>query len=84
MVKWDSLGRDHRGAIAAATDKLLKGPERLEQVLRDSADADILMIGTWNDLGEGTGVHRNYDYYYRGQWLPPDYFMRLIRQSQCR
>jgi hypothetical protein len=81
--------RELRDAKFAGLDfilpnKLLKGPERLQQVLRDSADADILMIGTWNDLGEGTGINRNYDYYYLGRWLPPDYFMRLIRQSQCR
>jgi hypothetical protein len=41
------------------------------------------MIATWNDLGEGTGITRNYDYYCRGAWLPPHAFMQLIRGSQC-
>jgi hypothetical protein len=42
-----------------------------------------LVIATWNDLGEGTGIHRNYDYYAGGRWLEPDHFMRLIRSSQA-
>jgi hypothetical protein len=27
-------------------------------------------------------VGRNYDYYVDGRWLPPPYFMQLIRNSQ--
>jgi len=50
--------------------------------LAESSDADLLVLATWNDLGEGTGVHRNYDYYAGGKWLEPDHFMRLIRDSQ--
>lgn len=83
MVRWDSFGRDHPGAIATSTDRIVKGPERLQHVLEDSKSADILVLATWNDLGEGTGINRCYDYYYRGQWLSPDYFLRLIRNSQC-
>jgi hypothetical protein len=83
MVKWDSLGRDEPGAIADATTRLFKGPAILESVLQNSANARLLLLETWNDLGEGTGVTRNYDYYYRGQWLPPDAFMTVIRASQC-
>lgn len=82
MVRWDSLDRDHKGAIAMDADLMHKGPEILEAVLKNSEDADILVIATWNDLGEGTGINRNYDYYYRGAWLSPDYFMSMIRKAQ--
>jgi len=61
---------------------LVKDGSILEKVLADSADADLLVLATWNDLGEGTGVNRNYDYYVEGQWLPPDHFMKMIRKSQ--
>ncbi len=54
----------------------------LKQVLANSSDAELLILATWNDLGEGTGVNRNYDYYADGRWLEPDYFMRIIRASQ--
>ena len=40
------------------------------------------MIATWNDLGEGTGFNRAYDYYVHGQWQRPDYFMRVTRKAQ--
>jgi hypothetical protein len=42
-----------------------------------------LLLETWNDLGEGTGITRNYDYYDQGAWLTPDAFMNAIRSSQC-
>ena len=61
---------------------VVKGPKLLERVLRESLDAELLVLATWNDLGEGTGIHRNYDYYAGGRWLEPDHFMRLIRESQ--
>jgi hypothetical protein len=83
MVKWDSLGRDTPGAVASQATRIYKGPEILSQILQSSAGADLLLLETWNDLGEGTGITRNYDYYYQGNWLPPDYFMGLIRASQC-
>jgi hypothetical protein len=83
MVKWDSLGRDSRGTVATSGDRIIKGPELLESRLSASADADIAVIATWNDLGEGTGIARNYDYYHQGQWLEPNAFMRLTRNSQC-
>jgi hypothetical protein len=84
MSKWDNLGRDKNGQLSTASDGLVKGPELLTQYLTASADANIAMIATWNDLGEGTGINRNYDYYYRGQWLPPNAFMSLIRAWQCQ
>ena len=84
MVKWDNLGRDRPGALPRSTDRLVKGPQRLETVLRGSRGADILVLATWNDLGEGTGLNRNFDYYYLGQWLQPDVFMNLIRESQSQ
>jgi hypothetical protein len=83
MAKWDAVGRENDGRLAVATDLLVKGPELLEQYLTASASSNLAMIGTWNDLGEGTGVTRNYDYAYRGEWLPPHAFMKRIRASQC-
>ncbi len=83
MVKWDSLGRDKGATPATAGDLLIKGPELLEQYLKASETSNLVTIGTWNDLGEGTGITRNYDYSYQGEWLPPNAFMSRIRASQC-
>jgi hypothetical protein len=83
MVKWDSLGRDDPGAIATSTTRILKGPGILDSVLQSSTSADLLLLETWNDLGEGTGITRNYDYYYQGAWLTPDAFIGALRASQC-
>jgi hypothetical protein len=82
MVRWDSVGRDRPGETATEHDRLVKDSALLKRVLVDSSDADILVLATWNDLGEGTGINRNYDYYVGGRWLEPDHFMRLIRASQ--
>jgi hypothetical protein len=83
MVKWDSLGRDQPGAVAMQSTRMIKGPQILQNVLSATANADLLLLETWNDLGEGTGITRNYDYYHAGAWLQPDAFMSLIRASQC-
>ena len=83
MVKWDSLGRDDPGTIATAQDRMYKGTDILTSVLAATTDANLLLLETWNDLGEGTGVTRNYDYYASGAWLPPSGFMDLVRASQC-
>jgi uncharacterized protein DUF5010 len=83
MVKWDSLGRDSPGAIATSGTRILKGPTILDSVLQASTSANLLLLETWNDLGEGTGITRNYDYYYQGAWMPPDAFIGAIRSSQC-
>ncbi len=86
IVKWDPIGRDTNGdktRVAGSGDKLIKGGELLQSILDSSEDADILVLGTWNDLGEGTGLNRSYDYYYQGNWLPPNYFMNMIRHSQA-
>ena len=82
MVKWDAVGRDRPGEIATSKDRIVKDGALLKQILADSSDAELLVLATWNDLGEGTGVNRNYDYYASGRWLEPDTFMRLIRSSQ--
>ncbi len=82
MVKWDAVGRDRPGEIANKGDRIIKDGALLKQVLASSSDAELLILATWNDLGEGTGVNRNYDYYADGHWLEPDYFIRLIRASQ--
>jgi hypothetical protein len=82
MVRWDSVGRDRPGELATPSDLLVKGSELLEQILHDSSDAELLVLATWNDLGEGTGINRNYDYWMNGAWLSPEHFMRKIRVSQ--
>jgi hypothetical protein len=82
MVKWDALGRAGP-AIAKSTDRILKGTALLADRLGSSLDAQIAVIATWNDLGEGTGIERNYDYYMGGSWQPPNAFMSLMRASQC-
>lgn len=81
MVRWDAVGREHERP-AKPGDFLLKGDQVLTRILDESHDAELLILATWNDLGEGTGVNRNYDYYDKGQWLAPNHFMRLIRESQ--
>ena len=84
MAKWDSLGRDRKdGLPALSTDQLIKGPELLDQYLTESQSSNLAVIATWNDMGEGTGISRNYDYFYMGEWLPPHAFMGRIRASQC-
>jgi hypothetical protein len=82
MVKWDAVGRDHLGKLPGPGMAVIKDGVIMEKVLKDSKDAELLVIATWNDLGEGTGINRNYDYYWGGKWQRPDYFMRLLRQSQ--
>jgi hypothetical protein len=82
MVRWDAISRDRPNGVATKYDRCVKGGSILRRVLRDSLDAELLVFATWNDLGEGTGIDRNYDYYVDGHWLPPHYFMQLIRNSQ--
>ncbi|HMB01614.1 MAG TPA: DUF5010 domain-containing protein [Spirochaetota bacterium] len=82
MVKWDDKGRATPGAIAQPGDHIDKRGNILDSVLAGSADADILVLATWNDLGEGTSINRNYDYYIEGEWKEPDYFMKKIRNAQ--
>lgn len=82
MVRWDSVGRDKPGQSPGPQDRILQGPEMLKQVLDATRGADILVLATWNDLGEGTGLNRAYDYYYLGRWLAPDTFIQMIRQAR--
>jgi hypothetical protein len=82
MVKWDATGRDHPLEPTKPSDLVVKDERFLRKVLKESEDAEVLVIATWNDLGEGTGFNRAYDYYFRGQWQRPDYFMRVTRQAQ--
>ncbi|HXB96994.1 MAG TPA: DUF5010 domain-containing protein, partial [bacterium] len=94
MVKWDPLGRNYYGAtppnihIANSGDGLIKDDSYLVSALANSGpsgdNANVLVIGTWNDLGEGTGINRNYDYYWGGNWQPPNVFMNDIRASQSQ
>ena len=55
----------------------------MKQRLADSASAQLAVIATWNDMGEGTSINRNYDYYVGGQWLEPDVFLKDLRAAQC-
>jgi uncharacterized protein DUF5010 len=83
MVKWDPLGRDKPGAIATSADRILKDTGLLTTRLSQAQDASVAVIATWNDLGEGTGIERNYDYYMGGAWSPPTAFMGVTRAAQC-
>jgi Domain of unknown function (DUF5010) len=83
MVKWDPLGRDKPGAIASSSDGIKKGTALLAQRIASSSDANVAVVATWNDLGEGTGIERNYDYYLAGAWSPPTAFMSVTRAAQC-
>ncbi len=82
MVKWDAVGRERPRELPRQTDMIIKDGSVFSRVLDDTRDSELLVIATWNDLGEGTGINRNYDYYFHGQWQRPDYFMQLIRRSQ--
>ena len=84
MVRWDALSRDYDRKERSATesDLIVKGDRILRQVLNQTHDSDTLVLATWNDLGEGTGLHRCYDYYWNGAWKAPNHFMGLIQQSQ--
>ncbi|HET6284440.1 MAG TPA: DUF5010 domain-containing protein [Polyangia bacterium] len=83
MVKWDPIGRDKAGTIATAGDRIIKGTKLLADRLASSQDAAVAVIATWNDLGEGTGIERNYDYYLADAWSPPTTFMSVTRAAQC-
>ena len=55
---------------------------KLKRLLNETHDSDLVVLATWNDLGEGTGINRCYDYYWGDQWQRPTHFMELIRASQ--
>lgn len=84
MVRWDGVSRGNGSKERAATkeDLIAKDDRILRQVLDDTRQSDILVLATWNDLGEGTGINRSYDYYWDGKWKQPNHFMDLIRRSQ--
>ena len=84
MVRWDGVSRGNGSKERAATteDLIVKDDRILRQVLDDTRQSDILVLATWNDLGEGTGINRSYDYYWDGKWKQPNHFMELIRRSQ--
>lgn len=84
MPRWDATGRENHNAERRATaeDRLIKDDSILRQVLNETATSDLLVLATWNDLGEGTGINRAYDYYWNGSWKPPHHFLNLIRRSQ--
>ncbi len=83
MPRWDSFGREKPDQIAPPSGILMvKDGKVLQQVLDTSKDAELLVLATWDDLGEGTGINRAYDYFFDGHWQAPDYFMQMIRKSQ--
>ncbi len=85
MVRWDgvSRGNGRKERAATADDLIAKDDRILKQVLNETRQSDILVLATWNDLGEGTGINRSYDYYWDGEWKQPNHFMSLVRRSQA-
>ncbi|MCP3696823.1 MAG: DUF5010 domain-containing protein [Planctomycetaceae bacterium] len=85
MVRWDPISRGNSRVERAARpdDLLAKDDAILKRVLNGTRESDILVLATWNDLGEGTGINRCYDYYWDGEWKQPNHFMDLIRRSQA-
>ena len=75
-------GNGSKERAATTEDLIVKDDRILRQVLDDTRQSDILVLATWNDLGEGTGINRSYDYYWDGKWKQPNHFMELIRRSQ--
>lgn len=67
----------------ATQQRYIKGGENLQYFLESTENSELTYLTTWDDLAEGTNINRNYDYYYKGAWLPPTYFMTLIRRQQC-
>ncbi len=84
MVRWDSTARENNQVerAAKANERICKDDILLKKLLNGSMDSYLLVIATWNDLGEGTGINRCYDYYWDGEWRRPTHFMELTRQSQ--
>jgi hypothetical protein len=85
MVRWDATARSHQQKESLMTPKDLihKDDTLLKKLLNDTHDKDLVVIATWNDLGEGTGINRCYDYFWNGVWQQPHVFMNLIRRSQA-
>lgn len=84
MVRWDHTARENNNTEIKARpgERLLKDDQRLIEVLNATQNVDYLVLATWNDLGEGTGINRCFDYYWGGRWRTPDHFLQLIRRSQ--
>ncbi|RMD80620.1 MAG: hypothetical protein D6820_06435, partial [Lentisphaerae bacterium] len=84
MVRWDSTARENHNIerIAQKTDRIYKDDRLLCHLLNHSRDNDLVVIATWNDLGEGTAINRCYDYFWDGAWHTPTHFIELIRRSQ--
>jgi hypothetical protein len=94
LPKFDAMGRSNPGQIARAVSdyssssplknyRVIKGAELLKSALQAAKGFNLMSIGTWNDLGEGTGVNRNFDYSIKGDFVSPFYFMDIIRSYQC-
>ena len=93
MVKWDPYKRDAKkyGKFndslfevynIKSNNTLIKDDSILKRVLDETIDTEYLLLQTWNDLGEGTQINRNYDYfdYKNKKWLSPFHFMNIIKQ----
>ena len=52
MIQFTHL-KESPGQILTGTARLQKGPELLIKNLAATANVDYVMLGTWNDLGEG-------------------------------
>jgi hypothetical protein len=85
MVRWDSTSRSNKQIEREgnAQDRLYKNADLLKVFLDDTQNDDLAVIATWNDLGEGTGINRCYDYYWDGKFHSPTVFMNMVRASQA-
>lgn len=85
MVRWDATSRSNKEQEREmnAKDLMFKDDRLLKTLLNTTHNKDLVVIATWNDLGEGTGINRCYDYFWKGQWQKPSVFMDLIRRSQA-
>jgi hypothetical protein len=84
MVRWDATSRSN-GQVERQLqegDLIYKNGDMLKKFLDETQDKDLAIIATWNDLGEGTGINRCFDYYWDGQFQKPSVFMDMIRASQ--
>lgn len=84
MVRWDSTSRAN-GQVERklnSKDLLEKNGDLLKKFLDETQKSDMAVLATWNDLGEGTGINRCFDYYWDGTFQSPAVFMDMIRTSQ--
>lgn len=90
FARQDRVQRDANTATAIAHgssdangNPIVKDGSWLQSGLDQTSGDSIVTMATWNDIGEGTGIGRQYDIWFNGAWQTPDTFIRQIRTSQC-